>query len=150
MDIVPPGAPGVLPPPTTDLGQSGTNIGVGSIGFQSGTALRAAAGTLLPPGPPSKQGRRQQNEVILSRQGVEVHVPVSSLASLAFTRLSVVPSGLPPYVSLFRHGATAVLADGSKVDGDYVNLGTAVLRGTTAQGIIDIPWDEIEVVRFRR
>jgi len=46
--------------------------------------------------------------------------------------------------------ATAVLSDGSKIEGDYVNLGTALLRGATPQGTIDIPWDEIESIRFRR
>jgi hypothetical protein len=147
-----PGAPGILPAPRSDLSQAPTNIGIGSVGFQSGTAMLAASGTLLPEGPASKQGRRQQETVRLSRQGVEVHVPFANLTSLAFTRTLVQRSGLPPYMALthFRHGATAVMVDGSQIVGDYVNLGTGTLRGTTPQGTVDIPWEEIEIIRFRR
>jgi hypothetical protein len=146
------GAPGVVPAPRGDLSQAPTNIGIGSVGFQSGTAALAASGTLLPEGVPSKQGRRQQDSVRLSRQGVEVHVPVANLSSLTFSRALVQRSSLPPYASLthFRHGATAVLMDGSQIQGDYVNMGTGVLRGSTPQGTVDIPWDEIESIRFRR
>jgi hypothetical protein len=146
------GAPGVVAAPRGDLSQAPTNIGLGSVGFQSGTAALAASGTLLPEGVPSKQGRRQQESVRLSRQGVEVHVPIANLSSLTFTRSLVQRSALPPYASLthFRHGATAVLADGSQIEGDYVNMGTGILRGSTPQGVVDIPWDEIESVRFRR
>jgi hypothetical protein len=43
-----------------------------------------------------------------------------------------------------------VLNDGSQVQADYVNLGTSILRGTSAQGTVDVPWGEIETVRFRR
>jgi len=146
------GAPGVVPAPRGDLSQAPTNIGLGSVGFQSGTASLAASGTLLPEGLPSKQGRRQQDSVRLSRQGVEVHVPVANLSSLVFSRTLIQRSSLPPYAALshFRHGATAVLADGSQIEGDYVNMGTGVLRGSTPHGVIDIPWDEIESIRFRR
>jgi hypothetical protein len=150
---VPGGAPtGMIPAPRGDLGQQPVNIGVGSVGFQAGTAVMAASGTLLPEGQASKQGRRQQDTVRFSRQGVEVHVPVANLTSLVFTRNLVQRSGLPPYAALahFRHGATAVLVDGSQIEADYVNLGTGILRGGTPQGTIDIPWDEIEVIRFRR
>jgi hypothetical protein len=114
--------------------------------------LQAAAGTLLPAGPVSKQGRRQQDFVRLSREGAEVAVPFANIVNLLFTKTLVHPRGLPPYVSQkhYRHAATAVLVDGSKIDGDYVNLGTALLRGATPQGTIDIPWDEIESIRFRR
>jgi hypothetical protein len=137
---------------TGELAQPTPTIGVGSVGFQTGTAMQVAAGTLLPPGPASKQGRRQQEFLTVSRAGAEVHIPVSNLVSLAFTRLPVQGSPLPPYVAPthFRHGVTAVLADGSQIDGDYVNMGTALLRGATPQGTVDIPWDELESVRFRR
>jgi hypothetical protein len=149
-----PTAPGGPTPPgaSGEIAQPPATIGVGSVGFQAGTALAAAAGTLLPAGPVSKQGRRQQDFVRLSREGAEIAVPFANLASLLFTKTLVHPRALPPYVALkhFRHGVTAVLADGSKIDGDYVNLGTALLRGATPQGTIDIPWEEIESVRFRR
>jgi hypothetical protein len=145
-----PGAP-TPPGASGELAQPPATIGVGTVGFQSGTAMQAASGTLLPQGPASKQGRRQQEIVTLFRQGVETQVPMANIASLAFTR-SDVKSPLPPYASgaHFRHGVTATLNDGSKIEADYVNLGTALLRGTAPQGRIDIPWDAIESVAFRR
>ena len=151
-----PGTP-IAPVPTGpgvsgELAQPPVTIGVGSVGFQSGTAMSAASGTLLPAGPASKQGRRQQETLTLSSGGSEIHLPVSNLMSLAFTRSLVSASPLPPYVATthFRHAVIAVLADGSQIQGDYVNMGTAIIRGTTSQGTIDIPWDDLELVRFRR
>ena len=44
----------------------------------------------------------------------------------------------------------AVMNDGSRVEGDYVNLGTLVLRGRTSGGRLDISWGDIESVRFQR
>jgi hypothetical protein len=149
-----PAAPGGATPPGTsgEIAQPSATIGVGSVGFQSGTALMAASGTLLPTGPASKQGRRQQEYVRVIRDGSEVAVPVANLVSIVFTRQLVAPSVLPPHVASkhYRHGATIVLVDGSQIQGDYVNMGTALLRGTTQYGSVDIPWDEIELVRFRR
>jgi hypothetical protein len=151
--VIVPGSGGAPTPPgaSGELAQPPATIGVGTVGFQSGTAMQAASGTLLPQGPASKQGRRQQEIVTLFRQGVETQVPVANIASLAFTR-SDVKSPLPPYASgaHFRHAVTATLTDGSKIEADYVNLGTALLRGTAPQGRIDIPWDAIESIAFRR
>jgi hypothetical protein len=148
-----PAIPGAPTPPgaSGELAQPPATIGVGTVGFQSGTAMQAASGTLLPQGPASKQGRRQQEIVTVFRQGVETQVPVANIASLAFTR-SDIKSPLPPYASgaHFRHAVTATLTDGSKIEADYVNLGTALLRGTAPQGRIDIPWDAIESIAFRR
>jgi hypothetical protein len=36
------------------------------------------------------------------------------------------------------------------VEADYVNLGGMLLRGTTPGGRIDIPWQDIQTVEFRR
>lgn len=136
----------------TQLAQPPATIGVGTVGFQAGTSMQVAAGTLLPAGPASKQGRRQQEFITMFRSGVEFHIPVATLRNLIFLRQPVNPSPLPPYASRahFRHAAAAVLVDGSKVEADYVNLGTAILRGVLPQGTIDIPWDEIETVSFVR
>jgi hypothetical protein len=49
-----------------------------------------------------------------------------------------------------RYAADIAMADGTRIDADYVNLGTAILRGTTPDGRIDIPWQDIEVLRFTR
>ena len=43
-----------------------------------------------------------------------------------------------------------MLTDGSRVEADYVNLGTTVVRGMTPQGRVDIPWGDVETIRFQR
>jgi hypothetical protein len=98
------------------------------------------------------QGIKTVETVTLRRGAVEYQVPISRLASLTFRRQAVQDSTLPPYFvpGHYRYAATAVLSDGSQVDADYVNLGTAMVRGKAAQGVIEVPWTEIEVVRFSR
>ncbi len=100
--------------------------------------------------PEPMRGHRQTEVVTLSRMGVETQIPLDKIESLQFFRQPLHRSPLPPYVAAthFRYSATAVLEDGSRVEGDYVNLGTMVLRGMTPQGRVDIPWQEIENVRF--
>ena len=44
----------------------------------------------------------------------------------------------------------AITADGTRVDANYVNLGTMLLRGTTPGGRVDIPWQNIQTIEFRR
>jgi hypothetical protein len=142
----------IAPPGTPALAQPAPNVGVGSVGFQAGTAVAVAQGVLLPEGPPSKQGRRQQEILTVFKSGVETHIPVANITNLTFTRTAVGNSPLPPYVSPthFRHAATVTLADGSKIQADYVNMGTAILRGASPNGTIDIPWDDIEVLSIKR
>jgi hypothetical protein len=103
-------------------------------------------------GPEPLQGNRQAVTVSLTQAGVERRIPLEDIRDLAFRRAQVSNSTLPPYVAPmhFRYAASALLTDGSRVDGDYVNLGTAVLRGLTSQGRVEIPWQDIEVVRFSR
>jgi hypothetical protein len=98
------------------------------------------------------QGHRRTDSVKLHRHGIATQIPISSVATLVFTREPVKDSALPPYVapSHFRYGATAILVDGSRIDGSYVNFGTAILRGRTRDGRVDIRWEDIEVVRFNR
>ena len=98
------------------------------------------------------QIRWEATAVVLVKDGVETRVPLERIGSLLFSRQPIWSSGLPPYVasSHFRYSATAVLTDGSRVEGDYVNLGTLRLRGTGPQGRVDMPWEELEVVRFER
>jgi hypothetical protein len=90
--------------------------------------------------------------VSFTQAGVERRIPLDAIRDLAFRRTQVSNSTLPPYVAPthFRYAASALLTDGSRVEGDYVNLGTAILRGLTSQGRVDIPWQDIEVVRFSR
>jgi len=100
--------------------------------------------------PEPQQGHRQTDAVTLSRHGVETQIPLSNIRTLQFVRQPVQQSPLPPYVAPthFRYSAVAELVDGSRVEGDYVNLGTVVLRGLTPKGRVDIPWYEVENVRF--
>jgi peptidoglycan-associated lipoprotein len=100
--------------------------------------------------PEPKQGHKQREVVTLFREGAEMQIPFGRIKSLQFFRQPVEKSPLPPYVAAthFRYFATAELVDGSRVEGDYVSLGTTVLRGMTPQGRVDIPWQDIENVRF--
>jgi hypothetical protein len=114
-----------------------------------GTASQIS--TLLDKQPDPLQGNRQSESITLRLDGGEVRVPLADLTSLTFTRQPV-RSALPPYVAAehFRYSSIAVLKDGSRLEGDYVNLGTTSLRGRTPQGKIDIPWEQIESIRFTR
>jgi hypothetical protein len=103
-------------------------------------------------GPGPRQGHRQAEAITIRRGAVETRLPLASITSLTFTRQPVSDSSLPPYLVRrhFRYAATAVLTDGSRVEGDYINLGTLTLRGQTAEGRLDISWEDIESVRFQR
>ena len=103
-------------------------------------------------GPGPRQGHRQAEYITIRRGAVETQLSLATITSLTFTRQPVSGSTLPPYYvgRHFRYAATAVLADGSRVEGDYINLGTLILRGQTAQGRLDISWEDIESVRFQR
>jgi hypothetical protein len=149
------GAPAPAPP-AGPPGAGGPSLspGMGGLSLSPGAMVVGTPSyePTLVAGPGRGQGRRQAEIVTLHRAGVEIHVPLESIAVLTFSREPVRPSSLPPYVagSHYRYAATANLVDGSRVEGDYVNLGTSVLRGTTRQGVVDIPWAEIEVIRFQR
>jgi hypothetical protein len=49
-----------------------------------------------------------------------------------------------------RHAADITLTDGGRIAADYVNLGSAILRGASVDGRVDIPWQDIEVLSFTR
>ena len=102
--------------------------------------------------PDTIQGHRQGQEITAHRGGVATQIPIGNISSITFKRQPVRDSSLPPYVAAthIRHAADIALADGTRIDADYVNLGTAILRGTTPDGRMDIPWQDIEVLRFAR
>jgi len=102
--------------------------------------------------PDTIQGHRQASEITLYRSGVEIKIPIDSIASLTFTRQPVVDSPLPPYLAAkhVRSMATAILTDGTRVDADDANLGTLIVRGTSLAGRIDIPWTDIQTLAFKR
>jgi len=102
--------------------------------------------------PDTIQGHRQAQEITAYRGGVSTQIPLGNIASIVFKRQPVSDSSLPPYVAAthVRYGADIVLADGGRIAADYVNLGTAIVRGATVDGRIDIPWQDIQLLRFTR
>ena len=134
-------------------GAMGSGTSTGSIvGTEISGSIRNLSRLFRDNGPAPLQGNRQAVTVSLTQAGVERRIPLEAIKDLAFRRIQVSNSTLPPYVAPthFRYAASALLTDGSRVDGDYVNLGTAILRGLTSQGRVEIPWQDIEVVRFSR
>jgi hypothetical protein len=108
-------------------------------------------GQFLDKNPDPLQGNRQSEAITLRQNQSEIRLPLASIGALFFAR-EPARSTLPYYATSghYRYSVIAVLDDGSRVEGDYVNLGTTFLRGRTAQGRVDIPWDQIEIVRFKR
>lgn len=102
--------------------------------------------------PETIQGHRQAQEITAYRGSVATQVPLGNVSSITFKRQPVHDSSLPPYVAdtHIRYAAEIVLVDGGRIAADYVNLGTAIVRGATVDGRIDIPWQDIEVLRFTR
>jgi hypothetical protein len=129
------------------------NLGLGSLGTQymdpSLFTLNRLFGSQAPD---TIQGHRQAQEITVYRAGVATQIVLDRIASLAFARQAVTNSSLPPYIaaSHVRSAATVLLTDGSRVDADYVNFGAMLLRGTTTGGRVDIPWQDIQTVEFRR
>jgi hypothetical protein len=101
-------------------------------------------------GPEPKRAQREVDVLTLTKAGVEVRVPVRQIVNLEFVRQRVAGSPLPPYVvdTHYRYSAVATLADGARVEADYFNFGTAVVRGMTTAGRVEIGFDEIESLRF--
>lgn len=102
--------------------------------------------------PDTIQGHRQAQEITVYQGGVATQIAVASIATLAFARRPVQASSLPPYIAdtHVRSSATVLLTDGTRVEADYVNLGGMLLRGTVPGGRVDVPWQDIQTVEFRR
>jgi hypothetical protein len=152
--IVPPPPPGAEAAPTLPTSQGGVGQVTTIVASAPQPPIRSRMeGSLVLPqeGPDAKQGRRRQDVIAVFRDQIEIRVPLATVSEVTFSRHSV-NSTLPSYFARdhFRHAATLKLADGSTIVGDYVNLGTAILRGTTAEGTVDIPWHQIEFLRFQR
>ena len=139
----------------TGVGQLGgmTNLGLGVLGRQAVDPSLFTLNRLFgSQAPDTIQGHRQAQEITVYRDGVAAQIAVASIASLAFARQPVQDSSLPPYIANthVRSSATVLLTDGTRVEADYVNLGGMLLRGTMPGGRIDIPWQDIQTVEFRR
>ena len=127
-------------------------LGGGGSGEPQLSGSVAGLAKMFKPAVEPLRARREKDSVTLFRGGTEIRIPLDSLASLTVSRQLVPDSPLPPYaaVSHVRHAAVAVLTDGSTVEGDYVSFGTAVLSGTTPQGRVEIPLEDIERLHFNR
>ena len=112
----------------------------------SAQSLRKA----LVAGPEPLRAQRASEVITIVKDEVQILVPFARIAALAISRVEVSSSTLPPYVAPthVRYGAVAALIDGSVVEGTYVNLGTTVLRGTSPQGRVEVPLEDVESVRF--
>ncbi len=103
-------------------------------------------------GPEPIQGWQPVSYFTVHQGGVSHRLYVASIATMAFKRQPVQDSTLPPYVAPehFRSTATVTFTNGGTLEGDYVNPGTLLLRGTTPEGRVAIPWQDIETVRLVR
>ncbi len=140
---------------STSVGQvSGmSNLGLGLLGRQTADPSLITLNRLFgSQAPDTIQGHRQAQEITVYRGGVATQIAIPSIATMAFARQPVQDSSLPPYIANthLRSSATVLLTDGTRVEADYVNLGGMLLRGTTPGGRIDIPWQDIQTVEFRR
>jgi hypothetical protein len=151
--VLPPAPPGEVAAPglSSRAGTSQAGTVTTTMTVQQ-SAVRPPEGYAAPQTGDSKQGRRAQNVITVTRGGVDVRVPLTSVTAITFARAPLTKSLLPPYAGAdhYRYAATLDLTDGSQVAGDYVNLGTTVLRGTTPQGTVEIPWQDIQTLRFQR
>ena len=140
---------------STSVGQVGgmSNLGLGLLGRQTADPSLITLNRLFgSQAPDTIQGHRQAQEITVYRGGVATQIAIPSIATMAFARQPVQDSSLPPYIANthLRSSATVLLTDGTRVEADYVNLGGMLLRGTTPGGRIDIPWQDIQTVEFRR
>ncbi len=130
-----------------------TSLGLGLLGRQTADPSLITLNRLFgSQAPDTIQGHRQADEITVYRGGVATQIAVASIATLAFARQPVQDSSLPPYIANthVRSTATVLLTDGTRVEADYVNLGGMLLRGAIPGGRIDIPWQDIQTVEFRR
>jgi hypothetical protein len=157
--IIPPrsaGGAGDAPAPAGAMAPPGAGAGLGML--EGGGAEPQLSGSvsglakMFKPGVETLRARREKDSLTLYRGGVEIRIPVDSITSLTVSRQRVADSPLPPYVVVghVRHAVAVVLTDGSTLEGDYVNFGTAVLSGTTPQGRVEIPLEDVERLRFNR
>jgi len=137
------------------VGQFGgmTNLGLGVLGRQAVDPSLFTLNRLFgSQAPDTIQGHRQAQEITVYRGGVATQIAFASIATLVFAQQPVQDSSLPPYFAdtHVRSTATVLLTDGTRVEADYVNLGGMLLRGTIPGGRMDIPWQDIQTVEFRR
>ena len=141
--ILPRPAPGASPAaaaaPTSMVG------GASALGGAGGAAASAAR-------PEPIQAREPLNTLTFIRDGIETRIPFDRIAGITVERRDVVGSTLPPYVRAThaQYSARAVLTDGSTIDATSVNFGMIILRGTSPQGTIELPLDDVKTLKITR
>lgn len=123
------------------------------------TSAAATGGEQMPPAGAGAEkeakllrGHSRMSHITMSNQGVETRIAVDQIRSVRFARKPVATAGLrlPPYIPHYRYSASVSLTSGAQVEADYVNMGGAMVRGTTPSGQVDTPWEEVESIVFER
>lgn len=129
-----------------------TTISLSSTSTASGAGEPTApAGAGAEKEPKLLRGHSRMADMTVSVRGVERRIPWDQIRTVRFSRAPVpAGSGLPPYVHHYKHAASLGLVDGATVDADYVNMGGAILTGSSGGGQVAIPWDEVEYIVFAR
>lgn len=96
------------------------------------------------------RGHARATAITVSRDGVETQIAWDRIRAMLFSRQSVAVPLLPPYIPHYRYAVSVTLVDGQRVEADYVSLGTSILQGTTPEGRVQIPWEEVQHVIFER
>jgi hypothetical protein len=145
-------APEAPPGPAEALAALAAPAAAGPARSASGPQNRASGARLGDAGPEPLPDPRATRYVTLYRAGVATRVDLEQVTTLVFFRHPIADSQLPPYVraSHVRHAAVAILADGSRVDGDEIGLGSTEIRGRAFGTQVAIPWTSIELLRFGR
>lgn len=149
--VPPPPAHEAAPAPTDALASLAAAMGGRS---RSGSAShsRPTESRLADPAGEPVLDARATPYLTLHQGGVVTRVELERVAALMFFRYPIADSQLPPYMaaSHVRYAAVAILADGSRVEGDDVTLGPTVVRGRAPGARVAIPWTSIERLRFVR
>ena len=121
-------------------------------GGGTGGAEQAAAGGGAGEEKRVLSGHSRASDITVSNRGVTTQIAWDQIRALRFARKPVADAGLqlPPYIPYFKYSASVSLVSGEQMEGDYVNLGGTIVRGTASTGRVDIPWEAVEYILFDR
>jgi hypothetical protein len=121
-------------------------------GGGTGGAEQAAAGGGAGEEKRVLSGHSRASDITVSNRGVTTRIAWDQIRALRFARKPVTDAGLqlPPYIPYFKYSASVSLVSGEQMEGDYVNLGGTIVRGTASTGRVDIPWEAVEYILFDR
>jgi hypothetical protein len=142
----------VIPTPVvTASGTAASGTPGGAAQAPVTTMGRTIKETQIGAGPQPIQARRSQNSVTFVRNGVEMQVPFDRLVAMLVERRPVTMNRMPAYVDpVMQSTATVTLVDGATIEGASVNFGSAMLRGMSSQGAIELPLEDVKTIRIKR